>query len=66
MRITFKGYNIIVLILHFLIHLGTRQDPSQFEFTSTAPAVLTTAQPTQPTPAAYTAVASFMESLSTT
>jgi hypothetical protein len=64
MRIAFKTSNITVLILYFLIHLGTRRDPSQFEFTSTAPAVLTTAQPAQPTRPA--AVASCMKSLSTT
>jgi hypothetical protein len=47
--------------------LGTRREPSLFEFTSTAPAVLTTVQPT-PTlvPAAKTAVENFMESFSTT
>jgi hypothetical protein len=43
--------------------LGTCQEPSQFEFTSTAPAVLTTAQLAL---AVWTAVANFMESLSTT
>ena len=47
--------------------LGTRREPSQFEFTSTAPAILTTIQ-SEPALnlALRTAVDSFMESLSTT
>jgi hypothetical protein len=40
MRITFKISYIAVVILHFLIYLSTRRNPSLFEFTSTAPAVL--------------------------
>jgi hypothetical protein len=35
---SFKTACITVLILHFLNDLGTRQEPSQFEFASTAPA----------------------------
>jgi hypothetical protein len=48
-------------------NLGTRREPSQFEFTSIAPAILTTVQ-SKPAldPALRTAVDSFMGSLSAT
>jgi hypothetical protein len=61
MRITFKISYIAVVILHFLIYLGTRQNPSLLEFTSIVPAVLGSGPP-----AMQTAVVDFIASLSTT
>jgi hypothetical protein len=61
MRTTFKISYIAVVILHFLIYLGTRQNPSLFEFTSTAPAVLRSGPP-----AMQTAVDNFVALLSIT
>jgi hypothetical protein len=62
-----KTTAITVLILQFSTTVGTGRELSLFEFSSTAPAVLASAQPiSAPTPAVQTAVDNFMASLSTT
>jgi hypothetical protein len=56
---------IVVLILYFLTNLGTRREPSLFEFTSTAPAVLIAAQPAAQL-AVCTVAGNFLASISST